>query len=219
MNKKIICLMLVFMCTFGISCTVHAEEEYDNEWNYTDEYTENEYDENNENEYYDEYYYNEEDYIVESSEEENTEYYYEEPTEENPVEETTEEISVTEEVSVTEEISVIEETSVIEESVSEMPSEVSEEKSLVTEVSRMESIIDEELEVSVNSEPRILNLAFTAEKEDKKVNKISGTALWGIVFVLTVFSIIFLPRTRGIEFIKDRYRFKKAKKITKRHIR
>ena len=89
MNKKIISLILVCLCMFGIGCPVHAEEEY----------TEDEY--NNEYEYYDEYYYNEDDnYTEENYEYDDTEYY-----EENYTEEPTEEISViTEEPSVTEEI-------------------------------------------------------------------------------------------------------------------
>lgn len=209
MKKKILCLLLIGLCTFRIGCPVHAVEEYD-EWNYSEDYTEDEY--YDENEYYNEYYYNEEnDYTEENNEyyEDNTEYYYEDESE--PL---TEE-SIIEETSAEE----VTEISVAEESVSEMPSEISEEKSVAGEVSITESSIAEESPVPEISEPKILNLAFTAPKEEPKVNRISGTALWAIVFVLTVFSIIFLPRTRGIEFIKDRYRYRKAKKITKRHIR
>ena len=224
MKKKIISLILVCLCTFGIGCPVHAEEEYDNEWDYTEEYTENEY----YDEYYynenDEYYYNENDDYSEESYDGNTEYYEESQeltqesyTEENYTEEPTEETSVTEEIAVTEEISVIQESVV-----SEISLESSEEKSVASEIGTKESSIDEimeEPEMTGISEPKILNLAFTAPKEEQQTNRMSGTDLWCIMFVLTVFSIIFLPKTGGIELIKDRYRYRKAKKITKRHIR
>ena len=207
MKKKIICLTLIFLCMFGISFTVHAEDEYyDDEWEQTEEYTEDE------NEYYDEYYYND-DYTDENYEddteyyeEENQEYPVEEIIEENPVEEIIEESPVEE---VIEESSV--EESSAEESISGMTSEVSKEES-----SQIETSFDE---ISQTEEPKILNLAFNVKKEENKSNIVSGTVLWGIVFVLAVFSIIFLPRTKGIEFIKDRYRYRKSKKITKLHIK
>ena len=216
MKKKIICLTLIFLCMFGISFTVHAEDEYyDDEWEQTEEYTEDE------NEYYDEYYYND-DYTDENYEddteyyeEENQEYPVEEIIEENPVEEIIEESPVEEVIEESPVEEVIEESSVeessAEESISGMTSEVSKEES-----SQIETSFDE---ISQTEEPKILNLAFNVKKEENKSNIVSGTVLWGIVFVLAVFSIIFLPRTKGIEFIKDRYRYRKAKKITKLHIK
>ena len=221
MKKKIICLTLIFLCMFGISFTVHAEDEYyDDEWEQTEEYTEDE------NEYYDEYYYND-DYTDENYEDD-TEYYYEEENQEYPVEEIIEESPIEEVIEESPIEEVIEE-SPVEEVIEESPVEkVIEESSAEESISGMTSEVSKEessqietsfYEISQTEEPKILNLAFNVKKEENKSNIVSGTVLWGIVFVLAVFSIIFLPRTKGIEFIKDRYRYRKAKKITKLHIK
>ena len=129
-----------------------------------------------------------------------------------------EEESVTEEISVTEE-SVTEEISVAEESVTEQPSEISKEESVSSAVSKAEESVAEKSEISKVYEPKVLNVAMTAEKEDNNGNSVSGMVMWGIVFLLMVVCIIFIPRESGISSIKDRYRYRKAKKISERHIR
>ena len=78
---------------------------------------------------------------------------------------------------------------------------------------------EEVSEVSKPAVQRVVNIADEAKKEDNTANEISGNVMWGIIFILLIFCIIFLPRTRGMEFVKDRYRYRKAKNITRRHIR
>ena len=218
---KFVCIILSSMLIFCMSVNVYADEEDYEDTDNNEEYYYEEY-EDEYNDEYEEYDYKEsEEYIEESYEE----YYYEEETvseiSQEIVAEVSEEISQEAVEEVIEEISetVIEEISPAADNSTEQ-SEVSEkkkeEKSLVSEISEIK---EEVSEISKPAVQRVLNIADDVKEEDSTANEISGNVMWGIRFILLIFCIIFLPRTRGMEFVKDRYRYRKAKNITRRHIR
>ena len=219
---KFVCIILSSMLIFCMSINVYADEEDYEDTDNNEEYYYEEYEDDYDDEYEEEYSYEEsEEYIEESYEE----YYYEEETvseiSQEIVAEVSEEISqeaveeVIEEISetVTEEVSPVAEVSTEQSEVSEKKTE---EKSLVSEIS---AIKEEVSEVSKPAVQRVVNIADDVKEEDSTANEISGNVMWGIIFILLIFCIIFLPRTRGMEFVKDRYRYRKAKNITRRHIR
>ena len=189
---KFVCMILSSMLIFCMSVNVYADEEDYEETDNNEEYYYEEY-EDEYNDEYEEYDYKEsEEYIEESYEE-----YYEEETVSEISEEVSEEIS--------------------QEVVTEVSEEISE--TVIEEVSPVAESSIEKSEVSKPAVQRVVNIADEAKKEDNTANEISGNVMWGIIFILLIFCIIFLPRTRGMEFVKDRYRYRKAKNITRRHIR
>ena len=189
---KFVCMILSSMLIFCMSVNVYADEEDYEETDNNEEYYYEEY-EDEYNDEYEEYDYKEsEEYIEESYEK-----YYEEETVSEISEEVSEEIS--------------------QEVVTEVSEEISE--TVIEEVSPVAESSIEKSEVSKPAVQRVVNIADEAKKEDNTANEISGNVMWGIIFILLIFCIIFLPRTRGMEFVKDRYRYRKAKNITRRHIR